>query len=255
MRRSVQALLLVSLGGTVLHTTVLTDLYLRYVKETLRIPLIISAVLLVVLGLAGIPGIRSTFRRQRTDSSVAGEPPPESGSLVDHGHDHAEGPRAAWLLFVPTVMLFVLAPPALGSYTAARDNSQTRVEPADAQIFPAKGTIPLTMSEFTGRFYWDDMDPLKGRVVRLAGFVTPAKNGRWYLSRLVVNCCAADANALKVQIRGATAPPADTWVIVTGVWHPTQAHGDDPIPVLDTRTVKEIPAPTDPYRDAVPTDG
>jgi uncharacterized repeat protein (TIGR03943 family) len=253
MRRSVQALLLISLGGTILHATVLTDLYLRYVKETLRIPLIISAVLLVVLGLAGVPAIRRLASlRQRTEPTEAGHPPDDGDHGAEHSHDHAGGPRAGWLLFIPTVMLFVFAPPALGSYTAAKDTRQATVEPTKEQTFPRTGTIPLTMTEFTGRFAWDEMEPLRGRVVRLAGFVTPAENGRWYLSRLVVNCCAADANAVKVQIRGANPPPADTWVTVTGVWHPTESHGWDSVPVLDVRAVREIPAPTDPYRDTVP---
>ncbi|MFG3101035.1 hypothetical protein ACGFZL_10995 [Streptomyces sp. NPDC048182] len=35
------------------------------------------------------------------------------------------------------------------------------------------------------------------------------------MTRLRVTCCAADATAVKAE-----APEADTWVTVTGSWHP-----------------------------------
>ncbi|MER6688603.1 TIGR03943 family putative permease subunit [Streptomyces minutiscleroticus] len=62
---------------------------------------------------------------------------------------------------------------------------------------------------------------MAGRTLRLTGFVTRSDGGTWHVARLLVSCCAADARALKVEVRGAGAPAADTWVTVTGTWHPT----------------------------------
>jgi hypothetical protein len=71
---------------------------------------------------------------------------------------------------------------------------------------------------------------MKGRTVQLTGFVTPGSAGTWYLSRLVVTCCAADAQVLKIEMHGTTAPPADAWVTVTGRWraHREGRHGRGP---------------------------
>ncbi|MFE2432992.1 hypothetical protein ACFXJ5_40615 [Streptomyces sp. NPDC059373] len=43
--------------------------------------------------------------------------------------------------------------------------------------------------------------------------------------RLVVTCCAADAQVLKVEMHGTPAPPADAWVTVTGQWRPKDPYG------------------------------
>jgi uncharacterized repeat protein (TIGR03943 family) len=89
---------------------------------------------------------------------------------------------------------------------------------------------------------------MKGRTVRLTGFVTPGSGGTWYLSRLVVTCCAADAQVLKVEMRGATAPPADAWVTATGRWRPAGKVGTDAArAALDASDVTRIAEPKDPY--------
>ncbi|MFI6510299.1 hypothetical protein ACIBCT_22060 [Streptosporangium sp. NPDC050855] len=55
----------------------------------------------------------------------------------------------------------------------------------------------------------------------MTGFVSPAKKkGQWYVTRMQIACCAADAFPLKVAVKGLDAPPPDTWVAVTGTWIP-----------------------------------
>ncbi|WP_370467193.1 hypothetical protein [Streptomyces sp. 5-10] len=85
-----------------------------------------------------------------------------------------------------------------------------------------------------------------------ARFVTPGRHGTWYVSRLVISCCAADAQVRKVRVHGAPAPPADAWVTVTGTWHPTGKVGTEGAsPALDATAVRRVPAPKDPYHDMV----
>ncbi|MDX6351245.1 MAG: hypothetical protein QOF84_6035 [Streptomyces sp.] len=89
---------------------------------------------------------------------------------------------------------------------------------------------------------------MKCRTVRLTGFVTPGSAGTWYLSRLVVTCCAADAQVLKIEMHGTTAPPADAWVTLTSRWRPTGKVGTDAArAALDASSVTRIAEPKDPY--------
>lgn len=85
----------------------------------------------------------------------------------------------------------------------------------------------------------------------MTGFVTHGDDGTWYLTRLFITCCAADATTSKVEVRGAVdgAPPVDTWVTVTGTWHPKGRLGTDSAwpPVLDASAVRRVAQPADPY--------
>ncbi|MFE2446672.1 TIGR03943 family putative permease subunit [Streptomyces melanosporofaciens] len=247
MKRNVQVLLLLFTGVGLLHISLLTDLYLRYVRSGLRPALIASGVLLIVLGAVSAARDGFPFNRPRTDD--------DHGGHHGGGHDHSQGPRIAWLLYVPALTILFLAPPALGSYTAARDEAKAKAPAAGDSLFaalPRSGTVELSLSDFSSRAVWDTDGTLKGHTVRLTGFVTPGRHGTWYVSRLAISCCAADATVRKVRVHGAAAPPADAWVTVTGTWHPTGKVGtDDASPALDATSVKRVPAPKDPYNDAV----
>jgi uncharacterized membrane protein YcgQ (UPF0703/DUF1980 family) len=87
----------------------------------------------------------------------------------------------------------------------------------------------------------------------MTGMVTPHGPGGWDLTRIVINCCAADAQSVKVRIYGGAVLPADTWVTVTGTWHPGGKLGTGSAPVaLDALTVKKVARPVNGYQDALP---
>ncbi|WP_433543922.1 TIGR03943 family putative permease subunit (plasmid) [Streptomyces sp. CA-294286] len=187
--------------------------------------------------------------------------PPASGpasdhvstSASDHGHDHSRGPRVAWLLLPPALALLLFAPPALGAYTAARDSPQLVVDYDSFTPLPASGPVPLSMTEYVARLQQEESGSLKGRTVVLQGFVTPGKNGTWKLTRLLVSCCAADSQSLSVAAHGWKAPPADTWVRVTGTWRPEGTLGTTSAAIgLDVATLERIPEPANPYVDRAP---
>jgi uncharacterized membrane protein YcgQ (UPF0703/DUF1980 family) len=73
--------------------------------------------------------------------------------------------------------------------------------------------------------------------------------GTWYLTRLMVTCCTADATTSKVAVRGEDAPLTDTWVTVTGTWHPKGRLGSDAAwpPVPDAKSAHTVQQPSDPY--------
>ncbi|MDH6608616.1 putative repeat protein (TIGR03943 family) [Streptomyces sp. SAI-208] len=247
MRRYGPCLLLVLVGAAVLRISLLSELYLRYVQAALRPYLVVSGVVLVLLG-AGTAAVRRSAR----DVDEANEEDLH-GHGEGHGHGHgAAGPRVTWLLTLPALALLLFPPPALGSYSAERETAQRAAQGVGTfPALPAGDPVGLTLGQFSSRAIYDSGRSLKGRTVRMTGFVTHGGDGTWYLTRLSVTCCAADATTSKVEVRGAAdgAPPVDTWVTVTGTWHPEGELGTDGAwpPVVDASEVRRVREPADPY--------
>ncbi|MGW1051449.1 TIGR03943 family putative permease subunit [Streptomyces sp. NPDC002521] len=259
MKRPAQTLLLTLTGIGLLHTALFTDTYLRYVKAGLRPLLIASGVVLLLLGLAAA-ALRGEQRhtthddREHAHSDEYGD---EHGDAYGntHGHDHSGAPRIAWLLFLPALSLLFYAPPALGAYTAARSNNKpVAVQRTGFAPLPATSPLPLTLTDFTKRVQQDRSRAIKDRVVQLTGFVTPAEDeDGWYLTRIIFTCCAADSQTVKIRVYGSEAPPANTWLAVTGTWHPQGALGTRTARVaLDARATRPIAQPVNAYTDDLP---
>ncbi|MEV0924084.1 TIGR03943 family protein [Streptomyces spongiicola] len=251
VRLRFQAVLLIVIGAGVLRVSLFSDIGLRYVKEGMQPYLAASGIALCALGLLGArrDGLPFPARRQGSDA-------PHRDPAPVHGHDHTRGPGVAWLLLPPALVLLLNAPPALGSYTAARDNPQLVAEYESFETLPARGPVPLSLTEFIARVQQEEQQSLKGRTVVVQGFVTPGEDGDWELSRLLISCCAADAQSLAVTVHGAAAPPADTWVRVVGTWHPHGTLGTTSAALaLDAVAVDRIPEPPLPYVDRPPAAG
>jgi len=242
--RDVGSIIMILIGGALLRITS-EDVYLRYVKESLKPWLIASGLILIVLGLLQLADVWRRARRAQA-----------SGESADHGEVHA-APRVAWLLVLPILAIFLIAPPALGAFTAQRQSSVTTAPDATAQAppLPAGDPVALALNDYASRAIWDDGKTLVGRNVSMTGFATPAPNGGWYLTRLTLTCCAADATVTKILVLGADAvssptptPPTYSWVTVVGHWVPgggTQS--ETAIAHVQADTVKPIPAPSNPY--------
>ncbi|MEU1736827.1 TIGR03943 family protein [Streptosporangium sp. NPDC020145] len=231
MSRVTQSLVLALLGGVVLWISGFSTSYLNYVKPGFRPFLVGAGVVLVVLGVAGL------FTKRKHD----------------HDHDHGHGHGVAWLLCLPVFAILLVAPPALGSFAAARSQAPALPKRDPGAFAPLAGGGPVDMpiGEFIGRAWDDDKKSLTGRAVRLTGFVVPARRGgEWYVTRMQIACCAADAFALKVLVKGIKAPPRDTWVEVTGTWVP-HTFGKMPngliYPELAGTGLARVPAPAEPY--------
>jgi uncharacterized repeat protein (TIGR03943 family) len=256
--KAAQNLLLILVGAAALWITVATDEYLNYVKPGFRILLIAAAVALLALGAVGV------LREWRDAGGHGGEAHhgnhdgnhDEDGGDGGDGHDHARGPRVAWLLCLPALVIFMIAPPALGSFTASRGGARARTPAAPpAEGFGAlkAGGAPLEMSmgEFVGRSFeaqTGDPSRLRGHPVKLTGFVTPRAKGGWYLNRLRMACCAGDAIVLQVTVHDTAPPPSNSWVQVVGTWKPP-ATGKVATGVheLSAVSVHPIKKPRNPY--------
>lgn len=240
-------MLLLLTGGAVLRISLFSELYLRYVQVGLRPYLVVSGVVLVVLGVVAAAAVARGSGEDEHEHDQAQDHDDHGHS---HGHGYGHGPRIAWLLTLPALALLLFPPPALGSYSADREAAQQAAQGVGAfPALPAGNPLPLTVGEFSSRAIFDSGRSLTGRTVSLTGFVTHGDDGTWYVTRLLVSCCAADAAAGKVEIRDADAPVTDTWVTVTGTWVPKGKLGSDAAwpPVLDAGSVKKVPEPSNPY--------
>ncbi|MGW5043596.1 TIGR03943 family putative permease subunit [Streptomyces griseoluteus] len=248
MRRLAQTALLALVGAGLLHTALFTDLYLRYVKEGLRPVLIASGVVLLLLG-----AVNACLDLRGNGEPHDSHDHPEGPA---HGHDHSTAPKVAWLLAVPALSLLLYAPPALGAYTAAHSNGKpVATSPRERfPALPATSPLPLTLTGFTQRVQQDPTLAIRGRQVQLTGFVTPAgPGGGWYLTRIIFTCCAADSQTVKVRVHGPDAPPANTWLAVTGTWHPAGRLGTKTAEAaLDVRETHPIAQPVNAFTDDLP---
>ncbi|WP_217546619.1 TIGR03943 family protein [Streptomyces sp. GbtcB6] len=256
MRRPLQVTLLVLSGLGLLHSSLFTDLCLRYVKPGMRPLLIVSGFVLLVLGI--VEAAAREVRAGRTGHGRHGGPAhgagPHNEPEQHHGHDHSAVPRVAWLLLLPALSLLFYAPPALGAYTAARQPAKVIAEQDDFDPLPKTSPLPITLTDFTTRVQQDRTLAIKARTVEMSGLVTPVPGGgSWDLTRIIISCCAADAQSVKVRIYSDSIPAANTWVSVTGNWHPGGKLGTESAPVaLDAQTVKKIQRPSNGYQDALP---
>ncbi|MFJ3308759.1 TIGR03943 family putative permease subunit [Streptomyces sp. NPDC086549] len=248
MRRPIQAILLLLSGLGLLHISLFTDLCLRYVKEGMRPMLIASGAVLLVLGVAEAWSQYGPGRGGEHTTHV------DAAHDDGHGHDHSAVPRVAWLLLLPALSLLFYAPPALGAYTASRQPPKAVPEQSGFDPLPTASPVPMTLTDFTSRVQQDRKQAIKGRTIQMTGFVTPDKrSGSWYLTRIILNCCAADAQSIKVRIYGDPTLSANTWVSVTGTWHRGGTLGTRSAQVaLDARTVKKITRPVNGYTDDLP---
>ncbi|MGC4975166.1 hypothetical protein ACLQ2D_19915 [Streptomyces sp. DT199] len=139
-----------------------------------------------------------------------------------HGHSHSRGhshgpagPRVAWFLTLPALALLLFPPPALGSYSAEREAAQRAAQGVGTfPALPSGNPVDLALVEFGSRAVYDSGRSLKGRTVRLTGFVT-----------------------------------RDTWVTVTGTWHPEGEPGSTEAwpPVVDATSLRRVRQPDNPH--------
>ncbi|WP_018683121.1 TIGR03943 family putative permease subunit [Actinokineospora enzanensis] len=242
MRRETQNILLVLVGGALLKIS-LNGTYLQYVKPSHRYWLIGGGLVMVLL--AGISIARELFARA-----------PHEHDDGDHeGHDHSA--RSAWLLILPVLTIFLIAPPALGADSVRADASNraatTLSSGADDRMLfsplPAGDPLPVKLSDFAARAAWDSGNSLDNRRVRLTGFVV-VDGQNTYLARLSITCCAADALPVRVRLDGprTTGYQNDTWLNVTGTLRPGSAtEDDDYVPTLSATELTKIHQPEDPY--------
>lgn len=232
MRIPTQGLLLMFLGAVLLRLAG-TDAYLRFVVPWMKWPLLVSGVLLLLLALG--PLLKE-----------------DEASEDEHGHDgHGHGvPRVTWLLVLPGIIAFVVSPPELGSYLAERraDDLVAVSAPTEATSLGGDAPVDLPVEEFMWLAQVGEPE-LEGQQVTLTGFVSygGGEGDDWYVTRMQIGCCAADAMAYRVKVQGAERPERDEWVSVTGT-HVTGTGVEPPFEVvLEAQDVQVVDEPVQTY--------
>lgn len=249
MTNEVAAGLAAVLGVLILRLTT-SGRFVDYVRPRMGPLLVGTALVLMAAGAAGAVG------HIRSKGGAATRPAGRSIPLVG---------RAGLLLVIPIVLLATVPAMPLGAFAAGLRASAGRSPPSSSffppMASPVHGAVDLTVSDFISRALYDPGASLRGRTVRLIGFVAPDHDGvagTFDLVRFAIYCCAADAIPLRVRIAGASGgvPAADTWIEVTGEWRPEPPRAPgafDPnvLPTLDVRSSRVIDPPVNPYDSTV----
>jgi uncharacterized repeat protein (TIGR03943 family) len=245
MNKQAQAVVMLLFGGAIVRASV-TDMYLRYVKESLR-PFLIAA------GLVLIAAAVMTLLHEVRGSRRAAE-----GHDDHDGHDHGDGkphrePWVAWLLILPVLGLLLVAPPALGSYAAGQAGTAlSSQQVSDYPPLPPGDPVKVSVLDYASRAVFDKGVSLGDRTVRLTGFIAQGPNGEPILARIILSCCAADGRPIKLGMSGNT--PAgladDTWVEVVGKYTDrtvTDPVNQETIPYIEVQTWTQIDPPKQQY--------
>jgi uncharacterized repeat protein (TIGR03943 family) len=229
--RGAQHVLLLLIGLAVAMMLV-KGTYLNYVKPSLWPWLVIAAAVLVLLGATGVVH----------DLRQAADP--------DHGHTHRTW--LAWFLLIPVAMIAFVAPPPLDASGSNPPRPVAAPQPRPFPPLPAGAAPEVSLPDAVMRAAADSAKSLDDRTITLTGFTVHWQN-RVDLGRVVIVCCAADAQLARVHLTGAAADeaagfPEDTWLRVVGRMEPGSSHADDGfVPTLSVTEVTKIEKPQNTY--------
>jgi putative membrane protein len=232
MKRETQNVLLLLLGLAV-GVMVVKGAYLHYVKPALFPWLVASAAALVALAAICIAG---DIRRGR-------------GADVEDGHHHRGW--MVWLLLVPVVLVAFIIPPPIEASGAA----PVATKQAEKRAFPPlpPGPAPtVSVPEVMMRAVADSTGALDNRTITVIGFTLSGPAGP-DLGRVVIVCCAADAQLARIHLAGPAAAtaaslPEDTWLRVEGTVVPgSSTAASSFVPTLNITSATKIDRPANTY--------
>lgn len=232
-RETENALLL--LIGVSTALIALTGSYLHYVKPGLLPYLIATAVLLTGLALAAIVSdIRS------------------AGHENHEGHeDHHHRAGIAWLLVIPIALLAFVVPPSIRPSAASVTTVSNDVLRRAFPPLPGGSTPEVSLPEVLMRIAQDTTGSLDNRTITVTGF-TMRDGDHTDLARVVIICCAADAQLARMRLEGPAAAsaagyPGNTWIRIEGTVPAGQSDSDGSVPTITVSGVSQIDPPARPY--------
>lgn len=241
MRRDTEGAVLLAVAAVTFNLA-FSGAFQSYVRTGLRIPLLVCAALLAVVGASAV------FTKHGDADDEA---------LLDHDHVHGDVVgRVGFALMVPVVAVFLIAPAPLGGFAAERGEQNRTVSGAvasglDPLPAPVDGVVEASLREFLLRAYHEPAQ-VEDVTLRLVGFVVADEtiSDGYLLTRFTFSCCAADALPLQVAVSGVDSVPApEQWMAVDGVWSGELIEIEDgvPIPLLDVVSQAPTAQPAQPY--------
>ena len=222
--------LLVGLSAVVM---VIKGSYLHFVKPSLLPWLLAAAAVLIALAVASI--VRDL----------------RHAPAEEHGHTHR--PWLVWLLLVPIALTTFVVPPPLGAQGTAPE-AVAATEPARRAFprLPAGRAPAVPIPDVVMRAAADSTNSLDGRLITITGFTLRYPDST-DLGRVVIVCCAADAQLARIHLSGpavaeAAGYPEDTWLQLEGTVVPgTSSISTNFIPTMAVSRVTRIAKPANTY--------
>jgi len=166
---------------------------------------------------------------------------------------HRHRPWLVWLLLVPIALTTFVVPPALGAHGVTPTAVSTS-EPARRAFPPLpSGRAPtVSIPDTVMRAAADSTNSLGGRLITVTGFTLKYPDST-DLGRVVIICCAADAQLARIHLSGpavaeAAGYPEDTWLQVEGTVDPkTSVAATNFVPTMAVSRVTRIDKPANTY--------
>ena len=166
---------------------------------------------------------------------------------------HRHRPWLVWLLLVPIALTTFVVPPPLGAQAPRPRPSRRQNRNGDAfPPLPAGRAPTVSIPDVVMRAAADSTNSLDGRLITITGFTLRYPEGT-DLGRVVIVCCAADAQLARVHLSGtavaeAAGYPEDTWLQVEGTVVPgTSVASTNFIPTMAVSRVTRIDKPANTY--------
>lgn len=235
MSRETENAVLLLVGVCTMIITI-TGAYTRYVKPSLQPWLFASAVVLIALALVAI--VRDIRRG------------PGQHTHEDHGHRSG----VVWLLIVPIALLGFVVPPAIGPQSQVRAVTEvsTDVLRRPYPPLPDERAPEISLPELLVRNARDTNRSLDDRLVSVTGF-TIRDGERTDLGRIVILCCAADAQLARIRLDGPAVGmvaqlPDGAWVRLEGKIPAGQSDSSQrTTPVMMVESAQQIEQPANTY--------
>ncbi|HTI78780.1 MAG TPA: TIGR03943 family protein [Mycobacterium sp.] len=223
-------MLLVGLSAVVM---IIKGSYLHFVKPSLLPWLVAAAAVLILLAVASI------VRDLRL------------GPAGEHGHRHRTW--LVWLLLVPIALTTFVVPPPLGAAGAAPESvAATAPQKRAFPPLPAGSAPTVSIPDLVMRAAADSTNSLENRLITVTGFTLRYPEGT-DLGRVVIVCCAADAQLARIHLSGSAAAelagyPEDTWLEMTGTVVPgTSTLATNFVPTLAISSFRRVAKPANTY--------
>ncbi|OMC27905.1 TIGR03943 family protein [Mycobacterium sp. GA-1841] len=234
MSRETENALLLLIGVSTGIVT-LTGAFTRYVKPSLLPYLAATSLLLILLALASIVAdIR------------------HGGDEQHAHHDHAHRRGTTWLLLIPIALLAFVVPPAIRPQAASVAEVSTDVLRRPFPPLPDDRAPEIALPDLLIRVAQDSAGTLDNRTVTVSGF-TMRDGDRTDLTRVVIICCAADAQLARIHLSGPAAAqltgyPDNTWIKVEGTIPAGQSDSSrSTIPTMTALSAVRTDPPERPY--------
>jgi putative membrane protein len=172
-------------------------------------------------------------------------------------YDHTAPPVNLLIMLIPLLVGILIPARPLGSATVSTKGPIASAPIISAQADNQERLVPEEQRNIVS---WvmlfameENLDQFMGDEASVIGFVSFDKRlpeGQFFVSRIVLSCCAADGYAFSMIVDwpAAASLKPDTWVRVTGPV--SKAYfADDPlaVPLIQAKMVEIVPQPDDPY--------